>query len=272
MFKMTEKLIKRFTVSDIFLKKNTSKIVSLSCYSSQISKIVDKYADIILVGDSLGMTLYGHKNTLSVTKEILIEHGKAVVNSTKKALIVIDLPFGSYEKSKEQAFETSSEIISKTGACAIKLEGGVEFSSTIKFLVERGIPIMGHIGLMPQRIKINGKYTVLGKSSIQKKKIIQDAKIISSAGVFSIVIEAVKESLGKLITKSVPVPTIGIGAGKYCDGQILVSDDMLGLFDNFTPKFVKKYADLYNEIDKAVKKYQKEVLNEQFPSKKNVYN
>ncbi|MEC6997199.1 MAG: 3-methyl-2-oxobutanoate hydroxymethyltransferase [Pseudomonadota bacterium] len=268
---MTEKLIKRLTVSDIFSKKNASKIVALSCYSSQISKIVDNYADIILVGDSLGMTLYGHKNTLSVTKEMLIEHGKTVVNSTKKALIVVDLPFGSYEKSKEQAFETSSEIISQTGACAIKLEGGVEFSSTIKFLVERGIPIMGHIGLMPQRVKINGKFTAHGKSSSQKRKIIQDAKSISSAGVFSIVVEAVKESLGKLITKSIPAPTIGIGAGRYCDGQILVSDDMLGLFDDFTPKFVKKYAFLYKEIDKAVKNYQQEVLNEKFPSKKNIY-
>ncbi len=268
---MTDKLIKRYTVPDIFLKKNKSKIVSLTCYSAQIAKIVDQYADIILVGDSMGMTLYGHKNTLSVTKQMLIEHGKAVVNNTRRALIVVDLPFGTYEGSKEQAFECSSEIISKTGANAIKLEGGIEFSETIKFLVERGIPIMGHIGLMPQRINIEGRFSVQGNSPSETKKIIKDAKSIAAAGVFSMVVEAVKESLGKLLTKTVSVPTIGIGAGKYCDGQILVSDDMLGLFDAFTPKFVKKYANLYSDIDKAVKNYQQEVLNGKFPTAKNIY-
>ncbi len=268
---MTDKLIKRYTVPEIFLKKNKSKIVSLTCYSAQIAKIVDQYADIILVGDSLGMTLYGHKNTLSVTKEMLIEHGKAVVNNTRRALIVVDLPFGTYEGSKEQAFKCSSEIISKTGAHAIKLEGGIEFSETIKFLVERGIPIMGHIGLMPQRIKIEGKFSAQGNSPSETKKIIKDAKSIAAAGVFSMVVEAVKQNLGKVLTKTVSVPTIGIGAGKYCDGQILVSDDMLGLFNTFTPRFVKKYANLYSDIDKAVKSYQQEVLNGKFPSAKNIY-
>lgn len=268
---MIKKIINRYTVPDIFLKKNNTKIVALTCYNAQISKIIDKYADIILVGDSMGMTLYGKKNTLSVTKEMLIEHGKAVVNNTEKALVVIDLPFGSYESSKEQAFENAATILSNTGADAVKLEGGIEFSDTIRFLVQRGIPTMGHIGLMPQRINIKGKFSALGKSSSESKKIIKDAKSISSAGVFSIVVEAVKEGLGKTITSNVSVPTIGIGAGKHCDGQILVSDDMLGLFNDFTPKFVKKYANLYEEIDKAVQTYQKEVLSESFPSAKNVY-
>ena len=175
----------------------------------------------------MGMTLYGHKNTLSVTKQMIIEHGKAVVNNTKRALIVVDLPFGTYESSKEKAFINAAEILSKTGANAIKLEGGIEFSETIKFLVERGIPIMGHVGLMPQRINIKGKFTPQGKSSAETKKIIKDAKSITNAGVFSIVVEAAKENLGKLITKNISVPTIGIGSGKYCDGQILVIDDML---------------------------------------------
>lgn len=268
---MTDKFIKRYTVPDIFLKKNKSKIVSLTCYSAQTAKIVDQYADIILVGDSMGMTLYGHKNTLSVTKQMIIEHGKAVVNNTKRALIVVDLPFGTYESSKEKAFINAAEILSKTGANAIKLEGGIEFSETIKFLVERGIPIMGHVGLMPQRINIKGKFKPQGKSSAETKKIIKDAKSITNAGVFSIVVEAVKENLGKLITKNISVPTIGIGAGKYCDGQILVIDDMLGLFNTFTPKFVKKYANLHDDIDKAVKNYKQEVLNGKFPSAKNVY-
>ncbi|MBF97193.1 MAG: 3-methyl-2-oxobutanoate hydroxymethyltransferase [Pelagibacterales bacterium] len=268
---MTDRLIKRYTVPDIFLKKNKSKIVSLTCYSAKVAEIIDQYADIILVGDSMGMTLYGHKNTLSVTKQMLIEHGKAVVNHTKRSLIVVDLPFGTYEGSKEKAFEIAAEILSKTGANAVKLEGGVELSETIKFLVNRGIPIMGHIGLMPQRINIKGKFIAQGKSPSDSKKIIKDAKSLSSAGVFSIVVEAVQESLGKLLTKSVKVPTIGIGAGKYCDGQILVTDDMLGLFNTFTPKFVKKYANLYSDIDNAIKNYQKEVLSGKFPSSKNIY-
>ena len=268
---MIEKFPNRLTVPDIVLKKNKSKIVSLTCYHAQISKIVDEYADIILVGDSMGMTLYGQKNTLSVTKEMLIEHGKAVVNNTKKALIVVDMPFGSYESSKEIAFQNSAEILAKTGASAIKMEGGAEMCETIEFLVERGIPIMGHVGLMPQRINLKGKFLSLGKTASDSRKIIKDATSISASGVFAIVVEAVKESLGKKVTKSVPIPTIGIGAGKYCDGQILVIDDMLGLFKDFKPKFVKKYANLYKEINNAVKNYQQEVINEKFPSEKNVY-
>tara|TARA_B100001989_G_scaffold143394_1_gene101967 strand:+ start:1366 stop:2175 length:810 start_codon:yes stop_codon:yes gene_type:complete len=269
---MTDTIINRYTVPEIFLKKNKSKIVSLSCYTAQFAKIADKYADIILVGDSMGMVVYGQKNTLSVTKQMMIEHGKAVVNSTKKALVVIDLPFGTYENSKKRAFKVSTEILSKTGASAVKLEGGIELADTIHYLVERGIPVMGHIGLMPQRINIKGKFISQGHSSLEVKKIITDAKSISSAGVFSIVVEAVKESLGKKITSSVSAPTIGIGAGKYCDGQILVTADMLGLSDTFTPKFVKKYANLYSDIDEAIKKYKNEVLNGKFPSAKNIYN
>ncbi len=268
---MTNKLIKRNTVPDIFLKKNKSKIVALTCYTSQIAKIADKYVDIILVGDSMGMVVYGHKNTLSVTKQMIIEHGKAVVNNTRKALIVVDLPFGTYESYKEKAFEVSSEILSATGASAVKLEGGVEMTETISYLVDRGIPVMGHIGLMPQRINVKGSFCSQGRSVKEKKKILNDAKILAKAGAFSIVIEAVKESLGKIITKNIAVPTIGIGAGKYCDGQILVTDDMLGLFNDFTPKFVKKYANLYYDIDNAIKNYHHEVINEKFPSTKNIY-
>ena len=268
---MTDTNIKRYTVPEIFLKKNKSKIVSLSCYTSQIAKIVDKYVDIILVGDSMGMVIYGQKNTLSVTKQMMIEHGKAVVNCTKRALVVIDLPFGTYEGSKKKAFDVSAEILSKTGANAVKLEGGIELADTISFLVKRGIPVMGHIGLMPQRINVKGKFISQGHSSVEVKKIITDAKSIASAGVFSIVVEAVKSSVGKKITNTVPVPTIGIGAGKYCDGQILVTNDMLGISNTFTPKFVKKYANLYNNIDEAIEKYKNEVLNGKFPSSKNIY-
>ena len=267
----SNKVLKRNTVPEIYLKKNKSKIVSLTCYTSSIAKIADKYADIILVGDSMGMVVYGQENTLSVTKQMMIEHGRAVVKNTKKALIVIDLPFGTYESSKEKAFDTAAEIMSQTGANAVKIEGGEELSETISYLVDRGIPVMGHVGLMPQRINLRGIFSSQGHSSKESKKILSDAKSISKSGVFSIVLEAVKESLGKQITKNVLVPTIGIGAGKFCDGQILVSDDMLGLFKTFTPKFVKKYANLHDDIDKAIKNYQKEVLSEKFPSSSNTY-
>ena len=269
---MSNNTIKRLTVPEIFLKKNKSKIVSLVSYTAQIARIVDKYTDVILVGDSLGMVVYGKKNTLSVTKQLMIEHGKAVVNSTKRALVVIDLPFGTYENSKKRAFKIAAEILSKTGASAVKIEGGIELSKTINYLVKRGIPVMGHVGLMPQRINTKGKFLSQGHSAAEAKKIINDAKSITSAGVFSMVIEAVKESLGKKITNSVSVPTIGIGAGKHCDGQILVTDDMLGLYDNFTPKFVKKYANLYKNINEAIESYKNEVLNGKFPSSKNTYN
>ena len=265
------KVLKRNTVPEIYLKKNKSKIVSLTCYTSSIAKIADKYADIILVGDSMGMVIYGQENTLSVTKQMMIEHGRAVVKNTKKALIVIDLPFGTYESSKEKAFDTAAEIMSQTGANAVKIEGGEELSKTISYLVDRGIPVMGHVGLMPQRINLRGIFSSQGHSSKESKKILSDAKSISKSGVFSIVLEAVKESLGKQITKNVLVPTIGIGAGKFCDGQILVSDDMLGFFKTFTPKFVKKYANLHDDIDKAIKNYQQEVLSEKFPSSSNTY-
>ncbi len=269
---MTDTFINRYTVPEIFLRKKKSKIVSLACYTAQIANIVDKYADIILVGDSMGMVVYGQKNTLSVTKQMMIEHGKAVVNNTKRALIVIDLPFGTYESSKKKAFKIAAEILSKTGASAVKLEGGIELSDTINYLVERGIPVMGHVGLMPQRINVKGKFISQGNSAIEAKKIMIDARSIESAGAFSIVVEAVKESLGKKITNTVSIPTIGIGAGRYCDGQILVADDMLGLFNTFTPKFVKKYANLYKSINEAVENYKNEVLNGKFPSTKNTYN
>lgn len=262
---------KRIIISDILLKKGKSKIVAMTCYTAQFSNLFDKYTDLLLVGDSLGMVVYGLENTLNVTVRMMVDHGKAVVNTTKNSLIVVDLPFGSYENSKEKAFVTAAKIISKTGASAIKIEGGSEFSETVKFLVDRGIPVMGHIGLLPQRVKTVGKFSVAGKSSMDEKRILKDAKCLEKAGAFAIVVEAVKESLGKRITKSISIPTVGIGAGRFCDGQILVADDMLGLFNNFTPKFVKKYANLNKEIDKAVKKYSEDVTLGKFPDKDTIY-
>ena len=262
---------KRNIILDIVSKKGKSNIVAMTCYSAQFSPICDKYADILLVGDSLGMIIYGYNNTIKVTLRMMIDHGKAVVNNTKNSLVAIDLPFGSYESSKEKAFTTATKLISKTGANAVKIEGGIEFYETIKFLVERGIPVIGHIGLLPQRVHSTGKFSVKGKSIIEENKIISDAKSVQKAGAFACVVEAVRENLGRKITKTLSIPTIGIGAGRYCDGQILVTDDLLGLYNKFTPKFVKKYANLTKNIDEAVKKYSEDVISGNFPDKNTIY-
>ena len=261
----------RITISDLYKNKQKSKIVVLTCYTAPIAKILDDHVDILLVGDSLGMTIYGHNNTLAVTKRMMIDHGKCVVDNSKNALVVVDLPFGSYETDKIRAFDTAAEIISKTNAAAIKLEGGKEISETVEFIVSRGIPVMGHIGLMPQKINLKGKFLSVGKNKIEEEKILDDAKSLSEAGVFSFVLEAMKSDLAKKITKNFDTISLGIGAGKDCDGQILVIDDLLGLFGDFTPKFVKKYSNLESVIDKSVKQFSKDVKDGKFPTKKYSY-
>ena len=262
---------KRTSILDLHKKKNATKIVALTCYTAQLAKILDNHVDILLVGDSLGMTIYGHNNTLSVTKRMMIDHAKCVVENSSKALVVVDMPFGTYESDKIKAFDVASEIISRTNANAVKVEGGKEISETIEFLVSRGIPVMAHLGLMPQKINLTGKYSFQGKNKIEEDKIIEDSIAINKSGAFAVVIEAIKSELAKKITKSINIPTIGIGSGKYCDGQVLVINDLLGLYDNFTPKFVKKFADLNNIIDKSVAKFSKEVKASKFPSDKHSY-
>ncbi len=262
---------KKITIHEIVNRKNKNKIVALTCYTAQFSKTLDKYADILLVGDSLGMIIYGHDDTLSVTERMMIDHGKAVAKNTKNALVVVDLPFNTYESNKEKAYKTAGNILASTGADAVKLEGGIELASTVEFLTKRGIPVMGHVGLMPQRVKMTGGFVLMGHNETQELKILNDARAIANAGVFSIVVEAVKEKLGKAISEELDIPTIGIGAGRYCDGQILVLDDVLGIFDKFTPKFVKKYGCLSKSIENAIKQYSADVRNKKFPSLKNVY-
>ena len=266
---------KRLTIRDIIKRKLSSTqeqpIVSLTCYTAQMSRLINDYVDIILVGDSLGMTIYGFQNTLSVTLDMMINHGKAVVKSTDKPHIVVDMPFGSYEESPQAAFKSASRIMTETGAQSVKLEGGEEFADTIYFLTQRGIPVMGHIGLTPQRINTIGGFITQGKSDKESKKVIADAKAITEAGVFSMVVEAVPEILGKKITNKVSVPTIGIGGGRECDGQILVIHDILNLYGDFTPKFVKKYGEVDKNIIEAVKNYSHEVKNKIFPTKDNVF-
>ena len=261
----------RITISDLYKKKQNSKIVMLTCYTAPIAKILDNHVDILLVGDSLGMTVYGHYNTLAVTKRMMIDHGKCVVDNSKKALVVVDLPFGSYETDKIKAFDTAAEIISKTNATAVKLEGGKEIAKTVDFIVSRGIPVMGHIGLMPQKINLKGKFLSVGKNKIEEDKILDDAKSLTESGVFSYVLEAMKSDLAKKITQDFETITLGIGAGRHCNGQILVIDDLLGLYNNFTPKFVKKYSNLEKIIDKSVGQFSKDVKNKKFPTKRYSY-
>ena len=256
----------KLTIKNILKKKNKTPITCLSAYSKAIAQIADKYCDIILVGDSLGMVLYGMRSTKEVKIETMILHCKAVKNFTKKSLVVFDMPYKTYE-NKFIAYKNASKVMKLTKCDAIKLEGGKKIVNIIKYLRKKGIPVMGHIGLLPQT---SSNFKVRGKNFTQRKKIFDDAKAISKSGVFAIVLECIVEDLAKKITKEISVPTIGIGASKYCDGQILVIDDMLGLSDYY-PRFVKQYSNLKKIIEKSVKNYVKDVKLRKFPSNKNVY-
>ena len=258
--------MQKITIKKILNKKNKIPITCLTAYSKTTAQIVDKYCDIILVGDSLGMVLYGMKTTREVKIENMILHGKTVKTFATKSLVVFDMPHRTYT-NKSIAYKNAKKVIKLTRCDAIKLEGGKKVAKIIKYLVNKGIPVMGHVGLLPQS---STNFKLKGKNFVQKEKILQDAIAVSNSGAFAIVIECVVESLAKKITESVSIPTIGIGASKYCDGQILVIDDMLGLSD-FLPKFVKKYSNLQKVIDKCVKNYVKDVKTRRFPSLKNVY-
>ena len=258
--------MQKITIKKIQKKKNKTPIVCLTAYSKAIAQIADKYCDIILVGDSLSMVLYGMKTTRNIKIETMILHAKTVKNYSKRSLVVFDMPYKTYT-NKLVAYKNAKKIMKLTKCDAIKLEGGKKIVNIIKYLTKRKIPVMGHVGLLPQTA-INFK--VKGKNLVQKKKILEDAKAVSNSGAFAIIIECVIENLAKLITKNISVPTIGIGASKYCDGQILVIDDMLGLSDYY-PKFVKQYSNLKKIIEKSVKNYTKDVRLRKFPFNKNVY-
>jgi 3-methyl-2-oxobutanoate hydroxymethyltransferase len=248
-------------------KKNNSKIISLTAYSKNVASIIDNYCDIVLVGDSLGSVLYNYKSTRSVTLKMMIEHSKSVRLGVKKSLMVVDMPFNTYKNNKE-ALRNAKKIMSQTGCDAVKLEGGKKIAKTINFLIKNKIPVMGHIGLLPQ--SETGKFSFKGKKNFERNKILNDAKLLESAGVFSIVLECVESSLAKLITNTISIPTIGIGASQYCDGQILVIDDLIGL-NPIKVRFVKKYANIQKIIKNAVSKFAKEVKQKNFPKKKNSY-
>ena len=258
--------MQKITIKKILQKKNDTPITCLTAYSKNIAKIADKYCDIILVGDSLGMVLYGMKTTRDVKIETMILHAKAVKKFVKRSLVVFDMPYKTYA-NKLIAYNNAKRVIKLTKCDAIKLEGGIKIVNVIKYLVKKGIPVMGHVGLMPQT---STNFKVKGKNFVQKKQILKDALAISNSGVFAIIIECVVENLARKITKSVSIPTIGIGASRYCDGQILVTEDMLGLSD-FSPKFVKQYTNLNKIMEKSIKNYVKDVKMRRFPSFKNVY-
>ena len=250
----------------LILKKNKTKIVSLTAYSKNIASILDNHCDIILVGDSLGSVLYNYKSTREVSLKIMIEHSKSVRMGIKKALMVVDMPHNTYRNSKE-ALKNAKKVMSKTRCDAVKLEGGKKIYEVIKTLIRNKIPVMGHLGLLPQSDK-NFKFK--GKKKSERDRILKDALLLEKAGVFSIVLECVESFLAKTVTQNIKVPTIGIGASKYCDGQILVLDDLIGL-NPMNYKFVKRYVNIRSEISKAVSNYSKDVRNTKFPNKKNSY-
>jgi 3-methyl-2-oxobutanoate hydroxymethyltransferase len=262
--------IKRITAPDIRARKNGEPIVCLTSYHAHTARLVDKYCDVILVGDSLGMVMHGLETTVPVTLEMMILQGHAVMRGSKQALVVVDMPFGTYEASKEQAFMSAARVMKETGCGAIKVEGGRRLAETVDFLTQRGVPVMGHVGLTPQAINTIGSFRAQGREEKDWAQIEDDAKAVADAGAFSIVIEAVAEPLARRITGQVAVPTIGIGASVACDGQVLVLEDMLGLSPR-VPKFVKRYGDIGPGIEAAVAGYAKEVRSRAFPGPDNVY-
>ncbi|MFB2550777.1 3-methyl-2-oxobutanoate hydroxymethyltransferase [Ensifer soli] len=256
---------RRLSPKDVRSLKGERPIVSLTAYTTPIAKLLDPHVDFILVGDSLGMVVYGLDSTVGVTVEMMIAHGQAVMRGSQRACVVVDLPFGSYQESKEQAFNTAARILKETGCAAVKIEGGAEMAETVAFLSSRGIPVLGHVGLMPQLVNTTGGYRSLGRSEAEQEKIRRDAVAIDEAGAFAIVIEGTVEPLAREISDLVQAPTIGIGASPACDGQILVSDDMLGIFNDFKPRFVKHFANLAPEISAAVEAYATDVKARVFP-------
>jgi 3-methyl-2-oxobutanoate hydroxymethyltransferase len=250
---------------DIRARKGGTPLVVLTAYSTPVARLVDAHCDIALVGDSVGMVIHGLPSTLGVTLEMMILHGRAVVRGAQKSMPVIDMPFGSYEEGPQQAFRNASRLMAETGAPAVKLEGGVHMAETITFLTARGVPVMAHVGLTPQSVNTLGGYKVVGRDG-EAEKVMADAKAIEAAGAFSVVLEKVPEGLAGRITAALSIPTIGIGAGVDCDGQVLVVDDMLGLFTDFRPKFVKRYAELGKAADEAIAAYAAEVRSRSFPA------
>jgi len=260
-------MARRITPNSIKSRKNDdTAIVCLTAYTAPMAQILDEHCDLILVGDSMGMCLYGMDSTVGISLDTMINHGRAVATYTKNACVVVDMPYGSYENDTDLALENARRMMDETGCDALKLEGGLELEKTIKALVDNGIPVMGHIGLQPQSVEKEGGYKVKGKTDTEIVKLLEDAHAVERAGAFSVVIEGTIENVAAHITENINIPTIGIGASAQCDGQILVTEDMLGMLSGHTPKFAKKFANLSSIIHDAVKEYSDDVKSRAFPS------
>ena len=266
----TPQPMKRLTVPRIRQRKGGEPLVMLTAYTVRMAQLMDPHCDMLLVGDSLAQVIYGLPHTVAVTMEMMALHGAAVVRGSYHAAVIVDMPFGSYEASPEQAFTNASRLLKETGAAGVKMEGGKVIAPTIEFLTQRGIPVMGHVGLTPQAVNILGGYGVRGKSAAEARSIVEDAEAVAKAGAFALVIEGVMEPIAIEITEKVPCPTIGIGASAQCDGQVLVAEDMLGLFDR-VPKFVKRFGEMQDHVEDAVKKYAEDVRSRSFPSTDQLY-
>ncbi len=256
---------RRITVPELQAQKGARPIVSLTAYSTPMAQLLDPHIDVFIVGDSVGMVLYGMDSTLGVTLDMMIAHGRAVVRGSERACVIVDMPFASYQETRSLAYRNAARVLAESGCDGIKLEGGVEMADTIAFLVERGIPVMGHVGLTPQSVNRFGGYRIQGQSAAASRRILADARAVAEAGAFTIVIEGVVETLARDITNAVPVPTIGIGASADCDGQVLVTEDLVGLFSDFTPSFVRRYAELGQALSDAVATYAADVRARRFP-------
>ena len=255
---------------DIRAHKGQAPLVVLTAYTTPMARLVDAHCDIALVGDSVGMVLHGLPSTLGVTMEMMILHGRAVTRGLQRAMAVIDMPFGSYEESPAQAFANAARLMVETGAAAVKLEGGARMAETIAFLTQRGVPVMAHIGLTPQAVNTLGGYKVVGREA-EADRVLQDGLAVEAAGAFAVVLEKVPASLAGRLTQALSIPTIGIGAGVDCDGQVLVVDDMLGTFTEFRPRFVHRYAELGKTADEAIAAYAADVRARRFPAPEHGY-
>jgi 3-methyl-2-oxobutanoate hydroxymethyltransferase len=262
--------MKRLTVPKLLGMKGGDPIVMLTAYTARMAQLLDPHCDLLLVGDSLGQVIYGLPSTIPVTLDMMCAHGAAVVRGSWHAVVAVDMPFGSYEQSPEQAFAKASRVLKETGAAAVKLEGGEAMAETVAFLVRRGIPVIGHVGLTPQAVNVLGGYRARGRDEAEAAKIMADARAIAEAGCFAMVLEGVMEDIAVEITRAVPCPTIGIGASAQCDGQVLVTEDMLGLFER-TPRFVKRFDDLAARIGDAAATYAAEVRTRAFPTEDQIY-
>jgi len=262
--------MKRLTVPGVATRKGGVPLVMLTAYTARMAQLLDAHCDLLLVGDSLGQVIYGLDTTVRVTLDMMCAHGAAVVRGSYHSVVVVDLPFGTYEASPEQAFTSAARVLHETGAAAVKLEGGAAMAATVRFLVERGIPVIGHVGLTPEAINVLGSYGARGRSEAEAAKILADARAVADAGVFALVVEGVVEPLGRAITAAVACPTIGIGASNACDGQVLVVDDMLGMFER-TPRFVRRFDDFAGRIGAAAEAYAGAVRDRSFPGEAELY-